>query len=118
MLIIAIIIGYNYVYKDHRNIAAQKADFSLTSEALINEFSINPTEAEVIYLNKVVEISGVTSEINANELTLNNQVFCQLEELTDTPISISKHIKIKGRVIGYDDLLEQIKLDQCYIINN
>ena len=25
-------------------------------------------------------------------------------------------VKIKGRVIGYDDLLEQIKLDQCTII--
>jgi hypothetical protein len=25
-------------------------------------------------------------------------------------------IKIKGRFIGYDDLLEEIKIDQCIIL--
>ena len=33
--------------------------------------------------------------------------------------SLQKNIKVKiiGRVVGYDDLLEQVKLDQCTRIN-
>ena len=30
---------------------------------------------------------------------------------------LNTKIKIKGRFIGYDDLLEHVKLDQCLIIN-
>jgi len=32
-------------------------------------------------------------------------------------LNIATQITIKGRVIGFDDLLEQIKLDQCFILN-
>jgi hypothetical protein len=30
-------------------------------------------------------------------------------------INPSNNISLKGRIIGYDDLLEELKLDQCII---
>ncbi|MFI1743716.1 OB-fold protein [Thalassobellus sediminis] len=115
-IILLAIIGYNYIYQDHRDINSEQTDFSLTPTTILNEFSINPSASEKKYLNKTIEIEGNITEKNANNLTLDNKVFCQLINNTqNTPVNNSP-IKVKGRVIGYDDLLEQVKLDQCTIL--
>jgi cell division protein FtsL len=113
-LVIAI-IGYNYIYQDHRSIENENAEFVLTSDNLSNEFVINSVEAEQKYLNKTIEVSGLVSELNKNNLTLDGKLFCQFTN--EINAQLKQNLKIKGRFIGYDDLLEQIKLDQCTIIN-
>ena len=119
LLIIALIIPafclYKYVYQNHRDIENEEASFELKSSTLINEFSINPIESETKYLNKTIEITGSITDINATNLTLNNIIFCQFSEHLQKSLSMNSQVKIKGRFIGYDDLLEQIKLDQCTV---
>ena len=116
IIIIAAIFGYNYIYQDHRDIEKETAEFSMTSSEVATKFSENSTEAEQTFLNKTIEISGVISEVNSNDLTIDDNVFCQFSNEIKEPIEINSKIKIKGRVIGYDDLLEQVKLDQCAIL--
>ncbi|WP_282136158.1 OB-fold protein [Seonamhaeicola maritimus] len=123
-LIIVLLIGligvviYNYIYKDHRNISTEKAEFTITSIELSNEFQIAPLDSEKKYLNKTIEISGLISEVNALNLVLNEKIFCQLLNPVNESVLKGNSIKVKGRCIGYDDLLEEIKLDQCIIMNN
>jgi hypothetical protein len=113
ILLILGILAYNYIYKDHRNIESEKAEFVLTSIELSKQFSSNPIDAEQKYLNRTIEVSGTITEFNNTNLTLDQKVFCQfMQEITTN----SKTIRVKGRFIGYDDLLEQIKLDQCIIV--
>lgn len=115
IIIIALgVITYQYVYKDHRNIEAEKPAFIVTANSIGLEFTNSSLESEKKYLNKTIVVSGIISEVNQNDLTLNDHVFCQFNNSIEALKVISK-IKIKGRVIGYDDLLEQIKLDQCVI---
>jgi lipopolysaccharide export system protein LptC len=116
VLLIIALIGYNYIYQDHRNIENEKAEFSLTSSKIAQQFLDDVTSAEQKYLNKTIEVSGLISDINSNDITIEDAVFCQFSNDTDTSLKNNNTIKIKGRVIGYDDLLEQIKLDQCIII--
>ena len=119
VFIILIIIGivlYHYIYQDHRNIESEDAEYTLFSNEIINEFKINPSDAETKYLNKTIEISGNISEINTNQMTLNQTIYCQFSSLKPNYI-VNQTVKIKGRFIGYDSLLEEIKLDQCSIIN-
>ncbi|AUP80823.1 OB-fold protein [Flavivirga eckloniae] len=110
------IITYQYIYQDHRDIETEKPDFVVTAHAIGEEFANASLESEKKYLNKTIIISGVISEVNQNSLTLNDLVFCQFNNAIDRSLKITSKIEIKGRVIGYDDLLEQIKLDQCVII--
>ncbi|WP_370478223.1 OB-fold protein [Tamlana flava] len=121
ILVVFIIAGisiYAYLNKNHRDIASEASSFNLSSEKLIAEFSINPIDSEQKYLNKTIEVSGLMTNLNPDNLTLNDKVFCQFSnEIRQTP-SNNSQIIIKGRFIGYDDLLEEIKLDQCTIINN
>jgi len=116
-IILLVIVGYNYVYQDHRNIEKEVATVIISSTVISNEFSQNPSKAEKKYLNKTVEIFGLVTELNKKDLTLDYRVFCQFENEFDKSLIIDSKFKIKGRVIGYDDLLEEVKLDQCYIIN-
>jgi hypothetical protein len=112
------VIGYNYIYQDHRNISSESADFIVNSISLSEEFKINTQNAETKYLNKTLIVKGEISEINASDLTLNDLIFLNLNSTIETnSLKLNKTISIKGRCLGYDDLLEQVKLDQCTLIN-
>ncbi|MFK7781676.1 OB-fold protein [Psychroserpens sp.] len=117
-LTIIFILGYNYIYQDHRDTNSASAFFEVDTNAISSSFSKNMTNAESIYLNNTIEITGHVSESDKNSITLEGKVFCQFSNDINQELALNSNIKIKGRVIGYDDLLEQVKLDQCTIINN
>ncbi|WP_303316000.1 hypothetical protein Q4Q34_13335 [Flavivirga abyssicola] len=116
IILICFCIGaYLYIYKDHRNIETEAPVFVVTANSIGSEFSKGSLKSEKKYLNKTIIVSGIISEINQNDLTINDKIFCQFSKILKQSLKIGSEIKIKGRVIGYDDLLEQIKLDQCII---
>ena len=117
ILVLGIIlaVGYNYIYKDHRVIEHETPDFIITSNSIFLEFSKNQKASETKYLDKTIEINGMVTELNKNDLTLDDKIFCKFKE-TVTNVNLNDEIKLKGRCIGYDDLLEQVKLDQCNLI--
>ncbi len=118
IVIIGGFLGYNYIYQDHRDIDAETPEFTVTSQAIATEFSNDAATAETKYLNKTIMVSGNITEVNAKDITINNTLFCNLNEGYETTnFKINDNITIKGRCIGYDDLLEQVKLDQCSIKN-
>lgn len=116
LFVFVVIIGYRYVYQNHRNIATEASIYKFTALDISNEFVINPIVSENKYLNKTIEVSGSISDKNPQNITLNGKVFCQFSNKIETTLDTDQ-IKIKGRLIGYDDLLEQVKLDQCIIID-
>lgn len=116
VVIVVALIAYNYVNQDHRDIESETATFSLTAKDITNEFEINPSESETKYLNKTISISGTITALASEQVTLNNKIFCQVKGETKE-LKLGQNINLKGRFIGYDNLLEEIKLDQCYIIN-
>jgi len=123
VLLLIVVVGgifaYNYLYQDHRDIENEKSEFSLTSLELTNEFSSASSNSEKKYLNKTIEVTGAISELNKNDMTLDNTIICLFNETSQTSsLSIGSKVKIKGRFIGYDDLLEQVKLDQCTLMSN
>jgi len=113
ILVVIGIIAYNYIFHEHRDIKSEPVEFVLTSTDLANEFAINPSASERKYLNKTIEVNGNISELNAFDLTLDDNVFCQFNSKIEVKLN---NVTIKGRFIGYDTLLEQVKLDQCSII--
>lgn len=117
ILILAVlgILGYNYLYQDHRDIASEEPDFIVSSLSIVNEFSVNAQESEQKYIDKTLEISGTITELNVGDLTLDDAVFCQFSNAISN-LEIGQEIKLKGRLIGFDDLLEQVKLNECSFI--
>lgn len=107
---------YSYINQDHRDISKENADYTINASDFVAEFVKNPKIAETKYNDKTIIINGeITAQTN-NSVTLNNSIFCSL--LEPNTISQDSLVSMKGRCIGYDDLLEEIKLDQCSLTNN
>ena len=118
LVIVLAIVGYNYLYKPHRNISEETATYTLQSMELITQFETDVDLYQQHYLNKTIEIKGSISEINPTTVTLNEFIFCSmLPDFDANKYKTNTSVTLKGRFIGYDDLLGEIKLDQCTITN-
>lgn len=112
-------LGYNYIYQDHRDIQSEEAAYTVKATDLVKAFQYNEEDATKKYLNKTIAIEGNLSSIDGTSIVLENVVFFALSENATPPTSdvLNTTIKIKGRCIGYDNLLEEVKVDQAAILD-
>ena len=103
-------ITYTYLMKPPATIESKQVAFTGTAAAFSTKIQENTND----WLNKVVVLEGVVTSKDAYGITLNSEVYCQFRETQKTVVE-QQNIKIKGRFIGYDDLLNELKLDQCII---
>jgi len=120
LIILALVIlggvgAYFYVFhKPHRDPSTEKATYQLSAEALADPFINNQAAANEKYIDKVVEVSGVVLEVEGTRIILDNAVSCTAaNEETFAQIAEGDEVKVKGRVIGFDDLFEEVKMDNC-----
>ena len=118
VVIILAIIGYNYVYKSHRDISEETATYSVSAIELTHQFQRNANQFQDKYLNETIAINGKITLIDGLTITLNKSIFCTMNvDFDASQYKMDSEVTIKGRFIGYDDLLEEVKLDQCSIVN-
>ncbi|MFL9845018.1 OB-fold protein [Flavobacterium rhizosphaerae] len=113
-----IIIGslyfyYGYLYKDARNISTEEASFSLPAAQLVSNYKEGIATSDKKYLNKTIEITGVVTSIADSVVIIDSVVFCSFDILPG--IKENDKVAIKGRCIGYDELFNEVKLDQCIV---
>lgn len=109
--------GYQYVmHGGARNLSTEETAFTVTATAITTEFSTNLESSNKKYLEKPIAISGKVTAVTGTQITLDNTVICSLKK-QETSIKNNQSISIKGRVVGYDDLMGEVKIDQCFIIN-
>ena len=106
LLLIIGYVGYNYLYKDHRDIASETVDMTLTSSSLRAQFTL--TESPNI-LNKTILVTGVVTSLENEVVVLDEIIHCSLIGTQDN-LKLGQSIQIKGRCIGYDELFD-IKSD-------
>ena len=116
VLLIGGILVYNYVYKDHRDIEKEEPSFVVSSIDLKNEFSTNNIIASKKYLDKTIQLKGVVTSVDENILVIEFAISCYFKDSLDSNQLLNSEIEIKGRCIGYDELLDEIKMDQCVIL--
>lgn len=107
------VIGYRMLTKAHRNIAEEVPVFELNATGLAELFNSGNSEQ---VMDKTVVVSGVISEIGPSYLLVENGVQCSFPE-NSINLRTGDTVKIKGRCIGYDDLFDLVKLDQCSLIS-
>lgn len=105
---------YGILFKEARNIESEAPDFSLTAKKLLEDYNENPKNADSIYLNKTIEITGLVTKETDSSLILENSVFCLFKEKLKDKM-INNKTTIKGKCIGYDELFMEVKIDQCSV---
>lgn len=108
---------YNGVlYKEARNIEKEEAAHRLAATKLLDEYKRDLSASDLSYLNKTIEVSGKVTQVSDSLLTLDSGITCSLNEKVGGTIKGSQ-ITLKGRCIGFDELMEEVKLDQCTLIH-
>ncbi len=121
MLLIVSAVGvslYLYVYRDHRNIATETADFTVTVNDLKKEFIENDSLAYMKYKDKTIQLSAKVTSIDTenNAIVVDEKLYATFMKAFKSDLAIGKQITIKGRFLGYDDLIEEFKIDQVTIV--
>ena len=115
IFLVVIFLSYKYLYHEHRDISNEKALFSLTASEILQDFLLDESKANLKYLDKSITITGKITNIDTknNTIVIDEKVFVLLKKIP--VVKQSEVIIVQGRVIGYDSLLEEIKLDQAEI---
>ncbi len=116
---VAIVFGawttWYVFFKPHRNIAKEKAAFTLTADQFSEEFKTNTATATAKYIDKAILLEGAITQIEGFTISFNN-VACNIDSSQVNKLSLVKtgdKVKIQGQVVGYNDLMEEIALAQC-----
>ena len=110
--------GYTYLFGGGRDFANEEAIKVSSVESIFSEFSKNEQTSNKKYLNKVIEISGKVTQVDtdSNAIMMDGKVYASFKKNDFMNFNENENINIKGRFLGYDDLLEELKLDNCTVI--
>ena len=120
-ILLFIIIGisvYFYAYQDHRDINTETADYVVTVSGLEKDFASNDSLAYIKYQDKTIELTAQVSSIDTSNksIVLGEKIFATFKDSLPKDIVAGKTLKIKGRFLGYDELLQEFKIDQSSIV--
>ena len=112
--IVVVVVGsfaWKMMDKDHRDVGAEVAQFKMAPEELVMVMSSGDSTAAP-YLNAVVELFGVVVENDEKRLVLEGGVIAAWDTTREhrSP-KVGELLRIKGRVTGYDDLFEEVRMD-------
>lgn len=115
IIVLGGVLAYLYVFhKPHRDILAEEASHLITADALIEMYENSMDSANAMYLDHVVELEGEVSDVDSASITLMPGVYCHFHgEPGLEKVNKGDIIKVKGRVVGYDDLFGEVKMDYC-----
>lgn len=120
--------GYYLYNKPHRNIGKSEVDYMISLDSLAMEFQSNQQTATNKYSGKVIVLQGKFGSMSGKNImpvtillqeggSLAN---CELDTLygSDTPaFNQGDELSVKGLFVGYDELLGEIQLKKCLLVN-
>ncbi len=118
LFLILVWVGYSYIYKGHRDISSESGMKISSVENIFNEFKQNENNANKRYLDKVIQVKGKVTQIDSIQktITIDEKLFSSFQKVDFENCKLNSTLVLKGRFIGYDDLLEELKMDNCVII--
>ena len=105
---------YGFLFKEARNIQSEMPDYTISATKLLEDYNADPKKADQLYLNKTIEITGIVTKETDSVLILENTVFCLFSQKVKSAL-INNKVTVKGKCIGYDELFQEVKIDQCTI---
>ena len=106
-----------YMYKPHRNIQEETATHQMEAKTLYESFTSDEQTANQKFLVQVIEIKGKVTALDKENksIVLDNHVNASGIETIN--VSLNQDVVVKGRCVGYDEIMEEIAVDQSKIIN-
>ena len=114
--IFILLVFKKYIYKKHENISLKNPDLVISADKLYYDFINFTDSSNSKYLNKIIIIDGNLISLDDRNILLSPGISILLEKST-TEINRKEEIKIKGRCLGFDNILMEVKIDKATLIN-
>lgn len=119
-IVIVLIISfffYRYLYQNHRDISVEEATYTVSIPELEKEFAANDSLALIKYQDKTIECTGTVTAIDTDNkaIIIADKLFATFNTTVPKEIVSGQKLSIKGRFLGYDELLQEFKMDQSSI---
>ncbi len=75
---------YKYINKPNKDIEKAKAEFTVKADDIYKEYTANKAKADSLYNEKVIEVSGNLTKVDAPSDTLVVAVFTMKQDTTQT----------------------------------
>lgn len=111
---------YFYLNQPARDIASEAASYQVTKADLDRDYKQNDSLADQKYLDKTIEYTGVVSRVISSTHSADvdeNMVAIFKDSILPSSLKEKQKVTIKGRFVGYDDLMEEYKMDQVTLVN-
>ncbi len=98
----------------HRDVSSEKPKFKLTNTALSESFKTD-TSALGRYVDQALLVEGDVTSVEGNHVSLGN-IICRMDSANLAEASALKTgdvVKIQGRLTSYNDLMEEVVMDNC-----
>lgn len=116
VLVVAGIGGYFYIYQSHKSLDDMEVVYTGSAQEFQSKMEAS-ADAWSKEGDKVIELTGIITAKDVKGISVDDNFYFQLEEGTKTDgLAEDQKIRIKGRIIGYDDLLGELKLDKAIIL--
>lgn len=117
ILVVSGLVAYNYLYQSHRDIANETVSYSESAKSVFDSFQKSDSTANAKYLDQTIEIYGKITNLDLpnKTITVDEKVLARCTNGIPSTLKLQDFIALKGRVVGYDDLLEEVQMDQCTI---
>ena len=113
--LVALVAFVYYTKSLKTDYASLKPTLITDSHDLLWRFQINEG-AELI--NQVVQFRGKITGFDSLLVIMDHRLICNPDSTMVSDLSIGDSTTLKGRCIGYDDLLEELRLDHVVKIMN
>tara|TARA_B100000073_G_scaffold104474_1_gene83671 strand:- start:817 stop:1215 length:399 start_codon:yes stop_codon:yes gene_type:complete len=113
--LVALVAFVYYTKSLKPDYASMKPTLITDSHDLLWRFQMNEG-AELI--NQVVQFRGKITGFDSPLVIMDHRLICNPDSTMVDDLSIGDSTTLKGRCIGYDDLLEELRLDHVVKIMN
>ena len=88
----------------------------LSSAELIYKFSMDNTSNKSNLSENNILLSGAVTKVKKSALIVDKKIFCKFKNgISD--VKVGDTIRLLGKFIGYDELFQEYKLNDCSFVN-
>lgn len=117
LIILSGFVIYDKVFNpEQREISKEPTAFEISADELQFHFADDQETATHKYIDKVIETHGRVTEIGAKTIVLEDRVQVYFLNDLKQALTIGENVNVKGRCVGFDELLLAVKIDQATTI--
>ena len=111
------VVVWSMYNKPHKDYTQEEVAQTWRAEDLVAAFAEAPDDMQAQWQEKVVEVAGTVRSSSMQGVVLNPGVVATYDEGHAPEVAPTGRVTLKGRLVGYDDLFGEVRIDHVRLSN-